>query len=412
MKRILAMVLVWLLLAGAAQASVALNGSFSCLVDKNGDTLIAPHVYSAIIRLKDGLFAARSTENGKFGLINEQGEALTAFSYSEFALLSGGILFSEGGKYGVMDEAFQTVVPAEYTWLIENGRNGYLALRTDVWDDSPDGVYMIDETGYVSPTGVKVASFLMDFRDGLSPALSTDNGRYGYLNGEGQWEIRPQYAYADEFAGGIAIASLDSGSGVIDKSGRWRITPKYDFISISEGENALIAAVSYKEGVTVFSAESFEETCALNEETQGAYVSVGGKSVIAYLTDRVVRIGWDGRVLASVEGDGYIFPLTETESIIYDQAGAHLVDENGNTLITGVGELDFLFRDAEKSYFMFSDFSGSMKVGVMDDAGNILIDCEFDHISVPENGYFAAENASGVTLFDALGGIVWQYSFS
>jgi len=366
MKRFIGIFLALILLTGTAQASVALNGSVSALIGKDGETLIAPHTYSSIVKLSDSLFAACSQENGKFALIDETGEALTEFEYGEFRMLENGIMFLKNGKYGVMDFSFETLIPAEYTWLIENGEGGYLALRTDVWDDSPDGVYKIDETGYLSPTGVKVASFLIDFRNGLSPALSTDNGRYGYLNSDGQWKIRPQYAYADEFTGGIAVASMDSGSGVIDEKGSWLITPKYDFISIAEGESTLISAVSYEEGVTVFSGESFEKMWSMDEESYGAYVSVGASSVIAYLADRVVQVGSDGREIVSVDENGYVFPVCESYTIVYDESGAHLFSADGKKLLSGYKELDHLYEENGRNYFLFTDAASEMQVGVLD----------------------------------------------
>ena len=188
----------------------------------SGETLVEPGVYAAIVPV-DGTeyFAALDASKGRYALMDEEGTLLTEAKYSSFRSIEGGILYAVGELYGVMDASLQPVVPCEYTWIVENGEGGYLALRTDIWDDSADGVYRIDASGYLSPTGVKVASFLMPFSNGLSPALSTENGRYGYLNPDGQWAIRPQYAYADVFVNGRAIATLDSGSGMIDGKGAY-----------------------------------------------------------------------------------------------------------------------------------------------------------------------------------------------
>ena len=234
MKRMIAFVLALsALFMLSANGLVAVNGSFSALISESGENVVLPGVFTGVFKITDDLYSVKSADTGKFSLMTKEGEMLTESRYTLFnRIAEDAVLFELDGKYGVMDERANVTVPAEYTWLVSNGSGGYLALRTDVWDNSPDGVYLINEKGDVSPTGVKVASFLVDFSEGLSPALSTENGKYGYLNHEGQWEIRPQYAYADAFEGGIAVATLDSGSGVIDKKGSWQITPKYDFVDL------------------------------------------------------------------------------------------------------------------------------------------------------------------------------------
>ncbi|MBQ2434171.1 MAG: WG repeat-containing protein, partial [Clostridia bacterium] len=192
MKRIFAFALVVSFLFSLnAGALIAVNGSFSALVSENGENIVLPGAFAGIFKITDGLYSVKSSETGKFSLMTEKCEMLTESKYTLFIKIAeNAVLFEQDGKYGVMDEKANMTVPPEYTWIVSNGAGGYLALRTDVWDNTPDGVYLIDETGYVSPTGVKVASFLMEFSEGLSPALSTENGKYGYLNCEGQWEIR------------------------------------------------------------------------------------------------------------------------------------------------------------------------------------------------------------------------------
>lgn len=415
MKRYLSLLIaLMLLLSPAAQAAIAVNvfGNVSALVDENGETIVAPGTYKSIVKMQENLFAVTKGEG--YALMDEKGEVKTGFDYTEFTGTEDGILFSDGEKYGIMDASFREIVPCEYTWLVSNGMGGFLALRTNVWDDVPDGLYLIDETGYVSPTGVKLAAFLSSFSDGLSPALSTANGRYGYLNGEGQWAIRPQYAYADEFKGGIAVASLDSGSGVIDTTGRWVITPKYDYVALSGENEERIVTVSYKNGITVFSSETFEEIYALDYAVYGAYAAFGANSVVVYTEDRVAQIGPDGQEILSVSPNGLILPVSDAMSVVYDLSGAYLIDSEGNTLLSGYRELTHFTEYEGVNYFRFiaqSEPAGSYRTGIIDQTGREILPCRFDHIASPEKGYLLAVDDERALLCRVTGETVWQYEF-
>lgn len=416
MKRMIVFALALsMMLMFSANALIAVNGTYSALVTENGENIVLPGVFNGIFRITDELYSVRSTETGRFSLMTKSGEMLTESKYTLFnRIADGAILFQKDGKYGVMDENANVTVPSEYTWIVSNGAGGYLALRTDVWDNAPDGVYLIDETGYVSPTGVKVASFLMDFSEGLSPALSTENGKYGYLNHEGQWEIRPQYAYADAFKGGIAVATLDSGSGVIDRKGSWQITPKYDFVDLGNENGPAVACVDYEGSVTVFSKDNFEKIYSFDQDLAGAFVSVSGNSVIAYFGDRVAEFDLSGNEITSVSNEGYLFPVEGGYTIGYDDQKAFLADAFGKRVLDGYRELTELACDGENTYLTFvKDETNvdSYRIGVVDQNGREILSGDYTYILVPEKGFLQAENESGMYLFTLEGEMIWKYEY-
>lgn len=416
MKRIFCLAALAVFLSfSSANALIAVNGSFSALVSENGENICLPGVFSAVVKVTEELFSVRSIETGKYSLMTQTGEMLTESRYTLFRKIGeNAVLFEKDGKYGVMDEKANVIVPNEYTWLVSNGAGGYLALRTDVWDNAPDGVYLIDETGYVSPTGVKVASFLMEFSEGLSPALSTENGKYGYLNHEGQWEIRPQYAYADAFSGGLAVATLDSGSGLIDKKGSWQITPKYDYVDAGVENGTAIACVNYEGGVTVFSKETFDKVYSFDDDLMGAYVSVSGNSVVAHFEDRVAEFDLSGNEIASVSAQGYLFPVHGGCTIGYENGNAFLLDSFGNRLLDGYRELTYLAADGENLYFTFvKGDSGyeDYRVGVVDQSGREILSGDYTIILQAETGFLFAENEGGMYLFSLSGEMIWNYEY-
>lgn len=416
MKRMVCLVLMLALLCfSGANALIAVNGSFSALVTENGENVCLPGVFSAVLKVTENLYSVRSTETNLFSLMTDTGEMLTESKFTLFRKIGeNAILFEKDGKYGVMDEKANVKIENEYTWIVSNGAGGYLALRTDVWDSAPDGVYLIDETGYVSPTGVKVASFLMDFSEGLSPALSTENGKYGYLNSEGQWEIRPQYAYADAFMNGFAVATLDSGSGVIDKNGSWQITPKYDFVDIGSENSRAIACVNYGSSANVFSKQDAERIYSFDEDLMGAYVSVSGNSVIAYFEDRVAEYDLSGNEISSVSPSGYLFPAFGGYTIGYDDGKAFLLDAFGNRVLEGYKELTELTTDGENVYFTFvkGDLDvDDYRVGVVDQTGREVLSGDYTLIQEAEKGYLLAENEGGMYLFALSGEMIWKYEY-
>ncbi len=416
MKRMIAFVLALsALFMLSANGLVAVNGSFSALISESGENVVLPGVFTGVFKITDDLYSVKSAETGKFSLMTKEGEMLTESRYTLFnRIAEDAVLFELDGKYGVMDERANVTVPAEYTWLVSNGSGGYLALRTDVWDNSPDGVYLINEKGDVSPTGVKVASFLVDFSEGLSPALSTENGKYGYLNHEGQWEIRPQYAYADAFESGIAVATLDSGSGVIDRKGSWQITPKYDFVDIGNEKGPAVACVDYEGSVTVFSKETFEKIYSFDQDLTGAFVSVSGNSVIAYFEDRVAEFDLSGNEITSVSSEGYLFPVDGGYTIGYDDENAFLTDSFGKRVLDGYRELTVLASDEKNVYFTFVKGETNVdnyRMGVVNQTGREILEGNYIYILIPEEGYLQAENENGIYLFTLEGEMIWKYEY-
>ncbi len=415
--------------APSATAAIAVNGTLSALIGENGATIIEPGVYQEIFDVRAGeLFAAKDMSSGNYLLLNSSGEALSDADYSYFEKTDGGIMYAKGSKYGVMDFELNEIVPCEYTWIVPNGNGEYLALRTDIWDDSPDGVYLIDKTGYVSPTGVKVAQFLMPFNSGLSPAMSTENGRYGYLDTEGHWALRPQYVYAEDFINGLAIASLDSGFGVINERGDWVITPKHDYVSVGAREDSVIIGVNFDNDVVVYDAATFAEIFTYDAHTYGAYVVGGGDMIFVYADDGVSAVDAKGDVIMRLQPDALIVAAGDSHLIVFDGEwggeNAYVCDLNGNPVtpsrqnITYFGEYDGL------SYFVFDEFdaeesetseiiwySDTITCGLMDEDGRELLQAEYTLITSPADGYVFAEKSDGMYLYDMQAREIWRGDF-
>ena len=178
--------------------------STALLTDGTGREIVPPGTYDAIIPLEGQLsrYAAGRTENGvqRFGLMNEAGELLTAVEYDLLVDAGGEIVCARDGLYGLLNADGTVKVEPTYTSIVPNGEGGALALKTDCWDDQPDGVYVIDAQGHETAAAIKTL-FLFDsaFSEGRMSLLSAENGRCGYVDAQGQWLVRPQFAYAADF---------------------------------------------------------------------------------------------------------------------------------------------------------------------------------------------------------------------
>lgn len=421
----LALLLLASLFGASALAAIPVNANVAALVGEDGATIIAPGEYAQIVDFgMPGLFAALLPDGG-YAIVDETGARRGNATYDYLENVDGAIFYARGEKYGVLDAELNEVVPCEYTWLVSNGEGGFLALRTDIWDDSPDGVYLIDQSGYVSPTGVKVASILWPFSGGMSQALSVDNGRYGYLNTDGQWQLQPQYAYADQFANGLAVATLDSGSGMIDTRGNWRIMPKYDFVGRPAGSDGLIAAVRYNELVDVFRAGDLSYLYTLTCDAEGAYTALSGKILLVFSTDGVRAVNDAGETVIETSAAGSIASAGRRRLFVHpDEWGAktaYLADVNGKRLSAEYQDLGLFSTVDGRDYFTVRSFdvertenglnwlSDTMRCGLIDEDGREILPVVYSELSSPAPGYIQASDEEGVHLLKLDGTEIWSY---
>ena len=306
----------------AALIPIYLDGS-AMLADASGREIVPPGVYTDFYHLNvpDGDAAAAYLAAGKevdgntlFGLMDTQGNLLSPVEYDTLLYEGGMIICGKDGLYGVLGLDGKVLIEPEYTSLIPNGEGGLLALKTDWWDDQPDGVYAIDASGAESATGVKTL-FLFDsfFSEGKLALLSAENNRYGYVDAQGQWAVRPQFAFAMEFNGGLAVASISSGYGVIDVNGNWVMTPRYSLIWRTDD---LIVAMEGNEACTVFDAATLENK-----------FRVTGSNVFAY-DDGERLVITDDEATRLYDSDGtLLFTGSATATISSDESGMFVVSD-------------------------------------------------------------------------------------
>lgn len=403
-----------------ASAAVAVNGLCAALISEDGSVIVEPGKYEQIVSLTENLFAAADAD-GSYRLIGLDGQALTDGGYKYFENSEGRILFEIDGKYGVMNEALEVIVQNEYTWIVPNGEGGFLALRSDIWDDFPDGVYSIDPTGYVKPTGVKIASLLSPFGDGLSPALSTEKGRYGYLNAQGQWEIQPQFIYAEDFEDGLAVAALDSGCGVIDIQGAWRVSPKYDYILRFGSLTQRLIGVNYGKNIDVYDSDGVRLRFSYRVDNEETYFAASENRVLVYNREETLVLDETGKTILTLPVEASV-EIAERYLIVregeWGEENAYLVAPDGELMTERYQDLQYFDQFEEEARFIARridrtergewDVSG-IRCGVIDGKGNEILPMEYSNVTCPAPGWIVAEKDGKMELYSPEGKLVWSY---
>ncbi|MBR5198928.1 MAG: WG repeat-containing protein [Bacteroidales bacterium] len=144
--------------------------------------------------------------------------------------------FSEGlaavlksSKYGFVDVSGNTVIPYKYKNVLALGFNEGLCGVTK----NGKKWFYIDKQG--NQIGKQLYLGVTSFREGLA-AVSIDKGKAIYINKQGEKAIDAEFAYAEPFFDGIAVAGIYDRTGLIpvygfiDKTGKWISPSFYDEI--------------------------------------------------------------------------------------------------------------------------------------------------------------------------------------
>lgn len=175
----------------------------------------------------DGL--ACFEKNGKFGYVNTEGDIVIEPSYDFAYDFSEGLaMVADMDKCGFINMKNELVIPMIYdhypeeSYLYQGFSNGLAVVCAD-------GKY-----GYIDTQGnyriPPKFGYAERFCEGL--ALVCEDGLWGYIDEKEDYAITPQFQYASSFSGGYAFARLPGqddpseygGFGLIDKTGRF-VTP-------------------------------------------------------------------------------------------------------------------------------------------------------------------------------------------
>ena len=208
----------------------------SAYVDKAG------HVFS----FDPGSRELRPRKVGKkYGFATASGQLRIPALYDEARSFSDGLAaVREGGKWGFIDESGKYALPPTFmdAYFFWDGLGSVkLESDQDVWIDKHGKIvvkgYDIAQVpsegrlgasqngryGYLDYQGNLVIPLLYDtareFREGLAPVMK--NKKWGFVDYRGNVAIPLEYDSVDNFHQGLAAAKKDGRSGFIDKGGKF-----------------------------------------------------------------------------------------------------------------------------------------------------------------------------------------------
>jgi hypothetical protein len=96
--------------------------------------------------------------------------------------------------------------------------------------------------GFIDRAGKVIFRFqsARDFSEGLA-AVEKD-GKWGFIDPQGQFQVPPTFESAGSFNGGLAVAKFGGKFGYVDRAGRWVIQPQFDKADDFSDEMALTDA--------------------------------------------------------------------------------------------------------------------------------------------------------------------------
>lgn len=329
-SRVGILVLAMMILLGAARAEALLcvvaDGQ-AMLTDATGEVILAGDGIEDAFTVREGALYAAG-RRGSYRLFDAHGEALGETVFSMVDDAGDCLIYRAANLYGAMDARGEVLLKAEWTQLVSDGADGWLALDGDPLDENPDEIVRVDAHGEATPTGVSTLSGLNRPCDGRMPFLAA-NGRYGALDAEGHIAVEALWAAMGEYQGGLAKVAGDRGMGMIDADGAVVIEPDCAWLERGEG---FIAALR-EGGVEVYAPDG--SSVAFRVTGKNLEADVAGQYLVVTDADGVRVYGATGRLVGAYDTGTTFAPGADGQLIASDgawvEACAWLVNPDGST---------------------------------------------------------------------------------
>ncbi|MDP4182160.1 MAG: WG repeat-containing protein [Bacillota bacterium] len=165
-----------------------------------------------------------------FKIIDEEGKIVLISKYKLESVSEGMIMYSEikksQNRYGYLDMKGNIIIPAKYV-IAGYFTNGYANVM-----ETYDKVLYIDKKGNVLKNDMSIES---EKSNSIKTFIDDKTQKFGYKLSSGQIAIEAKFAEAGEFIDDIAIVAILTGEyekryGLIDTEGQYIIKPEYTSI--------------------------------------------------------------------------------------------------------------------------------------------------------------------------------------
>ncbi len=165
----------------------------------------------------------------------------------------------------------------------------------DIGEEENQEHYFLDKDG----NKYKFKDNFFNFSEGIATVATKDN-KWGFINKKGEYVIKPQFGFVNEFSEGLAAVLKNDKYGFINKKGKMVIKPQFDSVGLfSEGLTEVLKNDKYgfinKKGKMVIkpqfdSVGSFSEGLAeVEKDKKYGFINKKGKMVIKPQFDLTVQ---------------------------------------------------------------------------------------------------------------------------
>lgn len=278
--------------------------------------------------------------------------------------------------WGYIDEEGKIAIEPQFQ-EVRDFSNGYACVKRN------GNQMFIDKTGNTVSTGWK--NYGVEYSEGVLQ-VQDENGKWGYVDTNGDIVLEPQWDSSSEFYDGLAAAEKDGLYGYINTTGEFVIPPQWDYAGAFD-DSGLGYIVKNKErgyidenGNIVISPQfdgcqgSFSEDLqAVSRNGKWGFIDKSGKFVIA---PKYESAGNFVQGVAAVKIDDEWKYINKNEETVFE----------GVSLASTFSEGYAVFKD--KGY------------GLLDKDGNIILDSKYHMCTAVKNGLTLVQEGGLLHIYD------------
>lgn len=278
--------------------------------------------------------------------------------------------------WGYIDEDGKIVIEPQFQEARDFSK-GYACVKRN------GNQMFIDKTGNTVSAGWK--NYGTEYSEGILQ-VQDENGKWGYVDTNGEIVLEPQWDSSSEFHDGLAAAEKDGLYGYINTTGKFVIPPQWDYAGAFD-DSGLGYIVKNKErgyidenGNIVISPQfddcqgSFSEDLqAVSRNGKWGFIDKSGKFVIA---PKYESAGNFVQGVAAVKIDGEWKYINKNEETVFESIS--------------------LASTFSEGYAVFKDEG----YGLLDKDGNIILDPKYHMCTAVKNGLTLVQEGGLLHIYD------------